>query len=78
VVSLRVSDLRWARRLVLGLGPGVSVVSPPALVDAVRAEARAALTAYEPPPADISAGYPDHGHPDHWPGDGYPTGDHAD
>jgi proteasome accessory factor C len=46
-VSLRASDLRWARRFVLGLGPGVSVVSPPALVEAVRGEARAALSAYE-------------------------------
>jgi proteasome accessory factor C len=46
LVSLRASDLAWARRLVLGLGPEVSVVSPPELVDAVRNEARAALDAY--------------------------------
>jgi proteasome accessory factor C len=47
VVSLRASDLRWARRLVLGLGPEVSVVGPPELAAAVGTEARAALAAYE-------------------------------
>jgi proteasome accessory factor C len=46
LVSLRASDLVWARRLVLSLGPGVSVVSPVALADAVRDEARAALALY--------------------------------
>ena len=46
MVSLRASDLTWARRLALGLGPGVTVVAPPALVEAVRAEARDALAAY--------------------------------
>ena len=46
LVSLRASDLAWARRLVLGLGSEVAVVSPPELVEAVRAEARAALDAY--------------------------------
>jgi proteasome accessory factor C len=47
LVSLRASDLSWARRLVLGLGPNVTVVAPPDLVAAVGAEARAALDAYE-------------------------------
>jgi len=46
LVSLRAGDLDWARRLVLGLGPEVDVVSPPALVEAVGAEARAALDLY--------------------------------
>lgn len=46
LVSLRASDLSWARRLVLGLGSDVSVVSPPELLEAVRSEARAALRAY--------------------------------
>ncbi len=46
LVSLRASDLSWARRLVLGLGTEVSVVSPPELVEAVRREAVAALHAY--------------------------------
>jgi proteasome accessory factor C len=48
LVSLRASDLAWARRLVLGLGPEVRVVSPPELVDAVRDETLAALAAYDP------------------------------
>jgi proteasome accessory factor C len=47
LVSLRASDLAWARRLVLGLGPEVSVVGPAELAGAVGAEARAALAAYE-------------------------------
>lgn len=46
LVSLRASDLAWARRLVLGLGTEVAVVSPPELVEAVRTESRAALAAY--------------------------------
>jgi proteasome accessory factor C len=46
LVSLRVSDLTWARRLVLGLGSDVTVVSPPELADAVRAETIQTLTAY--------------------------------
>jgi proteasome accessory factor C len=46
LVSLRASDLAWARRLVLGLGPNASVVAPPELVDAVRLEATEALAAY--------------------------------
>jgi proteasome accessory factor C len=47
VVSLRASDLGWARRLVLGLGPEVSVVGPAELAEAVRLEACAALEGYE-------------------------------
>lgn len=46
LVSLRVFDLAWARRLVLRLGPDVGVVAPPELAEAVRAEAREALAAY--------------------------------
>jgi proteasome accessory factor C len=46
LVSLRASDLVWARRLVLGLGPEVEVVAPPELREAVGADARAALAAY--------------------------------
>lgn len=46
LVSLRASDLAWAKRLVLRLAPDVTVVAPPALADAVRAEAGAALEAY--------------------------------
>jgi proteasome accessory factor C len=46
LVSLRAADLGWARRLVLGLGPQVSVVGPPELADAVHQQARVALAAY--------------------------------
>jgi proteasome accessory factor C len=46
LVSLRVTDLDWARRLVLGLGPEVTVVAPTALAGQVRAQAAAALDAY--------------------------------
>jgi proteasome accessory factor C len=46
LVSLRAADLGWARRLVLGLGPEVTVVAPQELAEAVRAEAHAALAAY--------------------------------
>jgi proteasome accessory factor C len=49
LVSLRASDLGWARRLVLGLGPDVTVVGPPELIEAVGAEARTALAGYEEP-----------------------------
>jgi proteasome accessory factor C len=41
-----VSDLDWARRFVLGLGPGVGVVSPAELAAAVRSSALEALAAY--------------------------------
>jgi proteasome accessory factor C len=49
LVSMRVTDLAWARRLVLGLGPEVTVVAPAALAEAVRVHAAAALAAYEKP-----------------------------
>ncbi|HEY6597504.1 MAG TPA: YafY family protein [Asanoa sp.] len=51
LVSLRVSDLAWARRFVLGLGPDATVVAPPELVEDVRAAASAALEAYAAPAA---------------------------
>jgi Predicted transcriptional regulator len=47
LVSLRASDLRWARRLVLGQGLAVEAVGPPELVAAVGREAGAALSAYQ-------------------------------
>lgn len=46
LVSLRVNDMDWARRLVLGLGPQVVVVAPAELADAVRDSAAQALAAY--------------------------------
>jgi proteasome accessory factor C len=58
LVSLRVTDLDWARRLVLGLGPDVTVVAPAELAEQVRAHAAAALDAYAEPPA-LDGGQPD-------------------
>ncbi|GIF76033.1 helix-turn-helix transcriptional regulator [Asanoa siamensis] len=49
VVSLRVTDLAWAQRFVLGLGPDATAVSPPELVERVRDAATAALDAYAAP-----------------------------
>jgi len=46
LVSLRAADLGWARRLVLGLGPDVTVVAPAALAETVRDQAQVALAAY--------------------------------
>ncbi|GAA1407501.1 helix-turn-helix transcriptional regulator [Catellatospora coxensis] len=46
LVSLRVNDMDWARRLVLGLGPQVVVVAPAELADSIRASALQALAAY--------------------------------
>ncbi|GIM85794.1 helix-turn-helix transcriptional regulator [Salinispora arenicola] len=55
LVSLRVTDLGWARRFVLGLGPEVTVVAPPELAAQVHAAATAALEAYAAPPPDPAA-----------------------
>lgn len=49
LVSLRVSDLNWARRLVLGLGPDAVVVAPAQLAERVRGHAVAALETYGAP-----------------------------
>ncbi|MBB5873865.1 proteasome accessory factor C [Allocatelliglobosispora scoriae] len=46
LVTMRVTDLDWARRFVLGLGPGVGVVSPSELAASVRCSAQEALAAY--------------------------------
>jgi proteasome accessory factor C len=48
-VALRVTDLDWARRFVLGLGPDVAVLAPAALAVQVRDQAAAALRAYDLP-----------------------------
>ena len=47
VASLRVGDRAWARRLALQLGDQGTVVEPAALAALVRADAAAALAAYE-------------------------------
>ncbi|MET7672216.1 helix-turn-helix transcriptional regulator [Micromonospora luteifusca] len=49
LVSLRVTDLGWARRFVLGLGPDATVVAPVELAEQVRAAAASALDAYAVP-----------------------------
>lgn len=46
LARLRTPDLRWVRRLLLRLGGSARVVEPRSLADAVRADARAALSAY--------------------------------
>ncbi len=48
-VTLRVTDLGWAQRLLLGLGRDVTVVAPPELVGRIRDQAGAALEAYAAP-----------------------------
>ncbi|MEU4244128.1 YafY family protein [Actinoplanes sp. NPDC026619] len=49
VVTMRVTDLGWAQRLLLGLGPDVTVIGPPELLDRIRAQAAAALDQYASP-----------------------------
>lgn len=49
VVSLRVTDLAWAQRLVLRLAPDVTVLSPAELAERVRSRAAQALEAYATP-----------------------------
>jgi len=46
LVSMRVNDMDWARRFVLGLSPQVVVVAPDALAESVRDSALAALANY--------------------------------
>jgi proteasome accessory factor C len=46
LVRMRVSDLAWARRFVLGLGDHAVVVSPPELAEAVRDEVDRTLAIY--------------------------------
>ena len=47
LVRLRTPDLRWVRRLLLRLGSAATVLDPPELTAQVRADARAALAAYD-------------------------------
>jgi proteasome accessory factor C len=51
LVTMRVTDMAWARRLVLGLGSDVSVVEPRELAEAVRDDAIKALEGYGVSPA---------------------------
>jgi proteasome accessory factor C len=49
MVTMRVTDLGWAQRLLLGLGADVTVVGPPELVDRIREQATTALDQYATP-----------------------------
>ncbi|HEY0000991.1 MAG TPA: YafY family protein [Actinoplanes sp.] len=49
VVTMRVTDLGWAQRLLLGLGPDVTVLGPPELLSRIRDQAAAALSQYNAP-----------------------------
>ncbi|MEV4708097.1 YafY family protein [Actinoplanes sp. NPDC049316] len=49
VVTMRVTDLGWAQRLLLGLGSDVTVVGPAALVERIREQATLALDQYAAP-----------------------------
>jgi proteasome accessory factor C len=49
VVTMRVTDLGWAQRLLLGMGSDVTVLGPPELIDRIRAQATAALDQYASP-----------------------------
>jgi proteasome accessory factor C len=49
VVTMRITDLGWAQRLLLGLGPDVTVVGPPELLARIREQATAALDQYSSP-----------------------------
>ncbi|OJF11542.1 helix-turn-helix transcriptional regulator [Couchioplanes caeruleus] len=49
VVTLRVTDLGWAQRFLLGMGPDVTVAAPAALVERIRAQATTALDQYAAP-----------------------------
>ena len=46
LVTMRVTDLGWAQRLLLGLGPDVTVIGPAELVERIRAQAATALDQY--------------------------------
>jgi proteasome accessory factor C len=46
VARVRTPDTAWVRRLALRLGDQGRVLAPAALVEQVRADARAALAAY--------------------------------
>ena len=46
LVTMRVTDLGWAQRLLIGVGPDVTVVGPPELTERIRAQAATALDQY--------------------------------
>ena len=46
IVTMRVTDLGWAQRLLTGVGPDVTVIAPPELVARIKAQATTALEQY--------------------------------
>jgi proteasome accessory factor C len=56
LISLRVADPRWIRRLCLRLGGTGRIVDPPDLADAVVTDATAALDAYARDDRPVAAG----------------------
>ena len=48
-VSMRVTDLGWAQRLLSSVGPDVTVTGPPELLERIRAQATTALDQYATP-----------------------------
>ncbi|NMO53509.1 YafY family transcriptional regulator [Actinoplanes sp. TBRC 11911] len=49
IVTMRVTDLGWAQRLLLGMGRDVTVLGPPELLARIRDQATAALDQYSAP-----------------------------
>jgi proteasome accessory factor C len=49
IVTMRITDLGWAQRLLMGLGPDVTVIGPPELLGRIREQATAALDQYSSP-----------------------------
>ncbi|GLZ00630.1 WYL domain-containing protein [Actinoplanes sp. NBRC 103695] len=49
LVSMRVTDLGWAQRLLSSVGPDVTVTGPPELLERIRAQATTALDQYATP-----------------------------
>jgi len=49
IVTMRITDLGWAQRLLMGLGPDVTVIGPPELLERIREQATAALDQYNSP-----------------------------
>ena len=49
IVTMRITDLGWAQRLLMGLGPDVTVIGPPELLERIREQATAALDQYSSP-----------------------------
>jgi proteasome accessory factor C len=56
LVTMRVTDLGWAQRLLIGVGPDVTVVGPPELVERIRAQATTALEQYAAPHPTVLPG----------------------